>query len=66
MYRVVPSPLGGIWLQDEKGVVIASGASFSALRLNMSVAMERREISPFVKLLDEFGEPVMLKDYVRR
>ena len=66
MYRVVPSPVGGMCLQDEHGVVLASGSTAHDLRLNMAVAMERRELYPFIMVRDEFGAKVMLKDYVRR
>ncbi len=66
MFRVVPSPTGGVWLCDEAGVVIESGNNIPALRLALSMAMERREISPFEKIRDEFGRVVVLKDYVRR
>lgn len=65
MYRIVPSPLGGMWLQNENGVVVASGDSVFDLRLNMRVAMERRELSPFLFLHDEFGNRVQVKEYLR-
>ena len=66
MYRIVPSPTQGVWLQDEQGVVVASGGNVHSLRMNMAQSMERRELYPFLWLLDEHGERVMLKDYVRR
>jgi hypothetical protein len=65
MYRIVPSPTQGMWLCDENGVVVASGTSVNDLRMNMLVAMERRELYPFMMIADEFGERIMLKDYVR-
>lgn len=65
MYRIVPSPLQGVWLQNEEGLVIESGTNIHDLRMNMRVAMERRELSPFIKLIDEQGNRVMLKEYLR-
>lgn len=65
MHRIVPSPLGGYMLINENGLVIASGGSISALRLDIRVAMERRELSPFMNILDEFGNRVALKEYTR-
>jgi hypothetical protein len=65
MYRIVPSPTQGMWLTDENGVVISSGTNIHDLRLNMLMAMERRELYPFMYILDEYGKRVMLKDYVR-
>lgn len=65
MYRVVPSPLGGVWLQNENGVVVASGTNVHALRMELAHAVDRREFSPFMKLTNEFGEVVLMKDYVR-
>jgi hypothetical protein len=65
MYRVVPSPLGGVWLQTENGVVVASGENVHSLKAYMRMAMERREFSPFVYLYDEFGSRVQFKEYVK-
>lgn len=65
MYLIAPNPLGGMMLTNEHGMVLASGRSTSDLRLNLSMAMERREISPFQMIRDEYGTPVMLKDFVR-
>lgn len=65
MYRIVPSPLQGMWLQNEAGLVIESGTNIHDLRANLRVAMERRELSPFTKIIDEQGSRVMLKEYLR-
>lgn len=65
MYRIVPSPLNGMWLQDENGVVIESGTNIHDLRANMRLSMERRALYPFMYILDEFGERVMMKEYLR-
>lgn len=65
MYRIVPSPLQGMWLQDENGVVVESGTSIHDLQLNMRVAMERRALYPFMKILDEHGKHITLKEYLK-
>ncbi len=65
MYIIVPNPLGGMMLTNENGMVMASGRNTSDLRLNLSTAMERREISPFQMIRDEYGTPVMLKEFVK-
>ena len=65
MYSVVPSPTQGLWLQDESGVVLASGTNAVDLKMQMRMAVERRELYPFIMIRDEFGKKVMLKDYAR-
>lgn len=65
MYKVLPNPLNGVMLVNENGVVVATAPTVMSLRLALSMMMERREISPFVSIANEFGKPVLLKDYVR-
>lgn len=66
MFTVVPSPTQQVWLQDERGVVIASGTNIEDLKMNLRVSVERREMYPFDMIRDEFGKKVMLKDWIRR
>lgn len=65
MHRIVPSPLGGYMLVNENGLVLDAGGNIESLRANMRLSLERRALSPFMHILNEFGEKVMIKDYVR-